>query len=82
VTGRKRRRAPPEPVYVPGTLLNWNDSSHWDYITGPQPCRYECGGVTQLRDSHGKPAHKCCAEEALARQHAEAAEAYQNGQTT
>lgn len=77
MTGARRRRAPPkpEPAYVPGTLLNWNDSKHWDYA-GPQPCRYDCGGVTQLRDSHGKAAHKTCAEDALARQVAEAAEAY------
>ena len=79
MSGRKRRRAPPkgEPVYVPGTLLNWNDSSHWNY-DGPQDCRY-CGQPTQLRDSHGKAAHKTCAEAALAQQHAEAADAYQNG---
>jgi len=78
MTGRKRRRAPPKPDYVPGTLLNWNDSSHWDY-TGPRPCRW-CGQPTQLRDSKRKPAHKTCAEEALARQAAEAADAYhQNG---
>ena len=74
MTGSRRRRAPPEPAYVPGTLLNWNNSKHWDY-DGPQPCRY-CGVPTQLRDSHGSPAHKVHAEEALARQHAEAAEAY------
>jgi hypothetical protein len=82
VTGRQRRRAPPkDPDYVPGTLLNWNDSRHWDY-TGPQPCRY-CDVPTQLRDSHGKHAHKCCAEDALAQQAADATEAYRkNGQTT
>lgn len=80
MSGTRRRRAPPkpEPAYVPGTLLNWNDSSHWDY-TGPQPCRY-CEQPTQMRDSHGKHAHKCCAEDALAQQAADAAEAYQNGQ--
>jgi hypothetical protein len=80
VTGRKRRRAPPktEPDYVPGTLLNWNASTHWDY-DGPRPCRY-CADPTQLRDSHGKHAHKTCAEDALAQQVADAAEAYhQNG---
>lgn len=79
MTGRRRRRAPPkpEPEYVPGTLLNWNDSSHWNY-DGPQACRY-CEKPTQMRDSHGKAAHKTCAEDALAQQHAEAADAYQNG---
>jgi len=75
MSGRKRRRAPPKNEYVPGTLLNWNDSQHWDY-TGPRPCRW-CGIPTQLRDSQRKPAHKVCAEEALARQSAEAAEAYE-----
>jgi len=81
VTGRRRRRAPPaEPEYRPGQLLDWTDSSHWDY-EGPRPCRY-CGFPTQLRDSHRSPAHKTCAEEALAIQAAETAAAYhQNGQT-
>lgn len=75
MTGRKRRRAPPpERAYRPGQLLDWTDSSHWDY-DGPRPCRY-CGFGTQLRDSHGSPAHKVCAEDALALQHREAAEAY------
>ncbi|MFD3929716.1 hypothetical protein [Streptomyces sp. NPDC058614] len=76
MTGPRRRRAPPkpEPEYVPGTLLNWNASKHWDY-DGPRPCRY-CGFDTQLRDSHGSHAHKVCAEDALAAQAREAAEAY------
>ncbi|MFE7232529.1 hypothetical protein ACFVAF_18085 [Streptomyces sp. NPDC057596] len=82
MTGRQPRRSPPktEPEYRPGQLLDWTDSSHWDH-TGPRPCRY-CGDPTQMRDSHRSPAHKTCAEEALARQAAEAADAYhQNGQT-
>lgn len=76
MTAGRRRRAPPkpDPEYVPGTLLNWTDSAHWDY-SGPQPCRY-CGEPTQLRDSHRSPAHKVCAETALTKQAAEAAEAY------
>lgn len=76
MSGRPRRRATPkaEPAYVPGTLLNWNDSKHWDY-SGPQPCRY-CGTPTQLLDGSRRHAHKVCAEAALARRHAEAAEAY------
>ena len=74
MTGPRRRRAPPEPEYRPGQLLDWTDSSHWDF-SGPKPCRY-CAVPTQMRDSHGSHAHKTCAEEALARQHAEAAEAY------
>lgn len=81
MTGRKRRRAPPaDPEYRPGQLLDWRDSSHWSYEQ--QPCRY-CGFPTNLRDSRMKPAHKVCAEDALAIQAAEAADAYhQNGQTT
>lgn len=79
MTGRKRRRAPPaDPEYRPGQLLDWTDSRHWDY-SGPRPCRY-CGEDTQLRDSHGSPAHKVCAEDALATQARDAQAAYrQNG---
>jgi hypothetical protein len=76
VTTRKRR--PPQPDYRPGQVLDWTSSSHWDY-SGPSPCRY-CGADTHLRDSHGKPADKVCAEKALDQQHAEAAAAY-GGQT-
>ena len=80
MTGRQRRRAPPaEREYVPGTLLDWTDSKHWDY-TGPQPCRY-CREPTQMRDSRGSHAHKLCAEEALAIQAAEAADAYHSKDT-
>ena len=85
MTGSQKRRAPPkkakpERPYTPGQLLDWNDSSHWDF-NGPQPCRY-CGAPTQLRDSSHKHAHKTCAEEALAQQAADAADAYHpNGQT-
>ncbi|MFH8792249.1 hypothetical protein [Streptomyces sp. NPDC017941] len=79
MSGSRRRRAPPEREYVPGTLLDWTDSRHWDY-DGPRPCRY-CDIPTRLRDSHGSHAHKTCAEDALARQAAEAADAYQNGQS-
>lgn len=57
----------------PPPLLDWRDPAHWSWT--PRPCRY-CGKDTQLRDSKRKPAHKSCAEEALARQAAEAAEAY------
>ena len=68
---------PPEPEYVPGQLLNWNSRDHWAWEQ--LPCRY-CGEPTNLRDSKHKPAHKSCAEEALAVQAAEAADAYrQNG---
>lgn len=58
-------------------LLDWRDSSHWSRIE--KPCRY-CQKPTQMRDSKHKPAHKLCAEHALAQQAAEAADAYQIGQ--
>lgn len=66
-----RRRPRPQPP--PGGLLDWGDSSHWSQQN--RPCRY-CGFDTHLRDSKRSPAHKVCAEEALARQVAEAADAY------
>lgn len=75
MTGRRRRRAPPD--IPPGGLLDWSDSSHWS--STEKPCRY-CGFPTHLRDSKRSPAHKCCAEEALRQQAADAADAYQNGQ--
>jgi hypothetical protein len=81
VTARRRRRAPPktEPEYQPGQLLDWRDSSHWS--DRPLPCRYY-GFPAHTRDSRMKPAHKVCAEEALAKQAAEAADAYQARETT
>ncbi|MFI9026377.1 hypothetical protein [Streptomyces sp. NPDC053560] len=51
-------------------------STHWSEQA--LPCRY-CGRPTHLRDSRGSPAHKVHAEDALARQQAEAAEAYGQG---
>ncbi|MGV9803929.1 hypothetical protein ACWDTP_38440 [Mycobacterium sp. NPDC003449] len=54
-------------------LLDWRSSAHWSHTA--RPCRY-CGADTNLRDSKHKPAHKVCAEQALARQAAEAADAY------
>lgn len=60
-------------------LLDWRSPDHWSWT--PKPCRY-CNGLTQLRDSKQKPAHKICAEEALARQAAEAAEDYEAGRIT
>lgn len=67
------RRAPPDDP--PGQVLDWSDRSHWG--SREAPCRY-CGKPTRLRDSKGKASHKVCAEEALARQAAEAADAYEN----
>ncbi|MFJ6566264.1 hypothetical protein ACIQNU_02500 [Streptomyces sp. NPDC091292] len=66
----------PRPQPPPTGLLDWRDPSHWSWTE--KPCRY-CGVPTQLRDSKRKPAHKTCAEQALAQQAADAADAYQNG---
>lgn len=79
MTARWRRRAPPTEDYVPGTLLDWRDSSHWS--ERPLPCRY-CGFPAHLRDGRMKPAHKVCAEEALALQAADAQAAYHQEGTT
>lgn len=57
----------------PPPLLDWRDPSHWSWTA--KPCRY-CDRPTNLRDSKRSPAHKTCAEAALARQAAEAAESY------
>jgi hypothetical protein len=54
-------------------LLDWRDAKHWSWTE--KPCRY-CGEPTQLRDSKGNAAHKVHAEQALAQQAADAAEAY------
>jgi len=59
----------------PPPVLDWRDAKH--YSRRALPCRY-CGKPTNLRDSKGKPAHKVHAEQALAQQAAEAADAYQN----
>ncbi|MGX1513954.1 hypothetical protein [Streptomyces collinus] len=66
---RPRRREPPA-----SGVLDWTDRSHWDY-RGEKPCRY-CGRPTQLRDSNRKPAHKTCAEAALAEQAEDLAAGY------
>ncbi|MFF5968167.1 hypothetical protein ACFY64_31490 [Streptomyces collinus] len=69
-TSRPRRPDPP-PV------LDWSARRHWKRKA--LPCRYQCGGLpTHLRDSSGSPAHKVCAEQALAQQFQEYAEAYEN----
>jgi hypothetical protein len=62
---------PPGPD--PPPLLDWSDRSRWSHTA--KQCRY-CPELTHLRDSKGKPAHKICAERALARQAAEQADAY------
>lgn len=70
----RTRKKPAGPVFRPGQLLDWVSSRHWNY-DGPAPCRY-CGAAAFLLDSGRHPAHKTCAEDALAQQQAEAAEAY------
>jgi hypothetical protein len=67
----------PRPQPPPTGILDWRDSSHWSSIS--KPCRY-CQQPTNLRDSKRSPAHKTCAEAALAQQAADAADAYQTGQ--
>lgn len=68
------RRRKPRPDPPPTGLLNWGSPEHWS--TRQLPCRY-CGDLTNLRDSHRKPAHKVCAEDALRQQTADAADAYE-----
>ena len=65
-------REPPRPP-----VLDLHGMEHWSRT--PKPCRY-CGRDTNLRDSKRKPAHKTCAEQAIAQQAADAADAYKNGQ--
>ncbi|MGW6455000.1 hypothetical protein ACWF94_03595 [Streptomyces sp. NPDC055078] len=70
-------RPRPQPPPPPGGLLDWRHPDHWSWTA--KQCRY-CPGLTHLRDSKRKPAHKVCAEQALAQQAADAADAYhQNG---
>ncbi|MFI0827200.1 hypothetical protein ACH4Q7_22405 [Streptomyces roseolus] len=51
-----RRKPAPAPA---GGLLDWSHSSH--FHRDARPCR-SCGGMTHLRDDHGHPSHKVCAE--------------------
>lgn len=67
MTGRPSTLAP---------LLDWRAASHWSHRA--RPCRW-CARPTHLRDTRRRPAHKVCTEQAIARQNAEAADAYQNG---
>ncbi|MEU7431063.1 hypothetical protein AB0B07_09425 [Streptomyces sioyaensis] len=75
MTGRPRPRRTRRPATADqaASLLDWRDSTHWS--GQPKPCRY-CGFPTHLRDSRRSPAHKTCAEDALAQQAADAADAY------
>lgn len=69
---RPPARASPGPPAA-GRLLDWRDSSHWNFA-GPAPCRY-CERPAWLLDGRGHPAHKVCAEQAIAQQAAEQAAA-------
>ena len=61
----------------PPRLLDWSDASlHWRQDA--KPCRH-CGGLTHLRTTKRSPAHKVCAEAALAEQQAEAIDQYLKG---
>lgn len=71
MTARKRSR--PAPAFRPGQLLDWTGPGHWSWTE--KPCRW-CGTPTPLRDGHRHPSHKVCAEQAIATQAEEAAEAY------
>jgi hypothetical protein len=73
---RRHRPAVAVPEFHPGQLLDWTGPWHWGGIE--LPCRY-CGEDTPLRDSKRQPAHKVCAEQALAAQYAQALTEYQEG---
>lgn len=68
------RREPRKPVPPPTGVLDWS-VGHWGGSL--LKCRY-CPGLTPLRDSRGKPAHKVCAEAAIAEQVEEYSAAYEN----
>lgn len=72
----RKRRAPAVPEFRVGQVLDWRNWRHWGGVD--LPCRY-CGGDTPLRDSHRQPAHKVCAEEALAAQYEQAVTEYREG---
>ncbi|MFF2612286.1 hypothetical protein [Kitasatospora sp. NPDC058046] len=70
------RRAQPEPAApaaLPEVHLDWRGPQHWS--DRARECRH-CGVTTPLRDDEGKPAHKVCAERALAAQQADLADRY------
>lgn len=70
------QKATAKPTFRPGQLLDWSDRTHWSWTA--KQCRW-CPGLTHLRDSGRHPAHKVCAEQAIAHQHEDAADAYQTG---
>lgn len=69
MAGKRKRPDPPATG-----VLDWR-SGHWSGVE--RPCRY-CKKPTPLKDSKGKAAHKVCAEQALAEQEQDQAEAYEN----
>uniref|UniRef100_UPI002F91BDC2 hypothetical protein n=1 Tax=Streptomyces sp. NBC_01562 TaxID=2975879 RepID=UPI002F91BDC2 len=62
-TGRKKEKPPFEPglIPVPGALLDWRDSQHFDRWQD-RPCAL-CGQSTPMRSHSGEPVHKACAED-------------------
>lgn len=46
-----------------GIVLDWNDGRHWN--SKRTACIY-CGRLSFLVDDAGRPAHKTCAQSALA----------------
>jgi hypothetical protein len=76
MTARRQQTRPELPT---SGLLDWTNSRHWSLQV--RPCRY-CQEPTNLRDSFRKPAHKTCAEAAIADQVRDQAAAYQNQRLT
>lgn len=57
-------------------LLDWRDGKHW--AKAEAPCQH-CHLPTFLRDDKKLPAHKVCAEQAVAAEEARTLNRYQNG---
>ncbi|MFJ3249162.1 hypothetical protein [Streptomyces sp. NPDC086782] len=70
-----RRTTSSRPDPPPTGVLDWSSRAHWSDTA--KSCRY-CQRPTWLRDRSGKPAHKVCAEAAIAQQAQEYAEAWEN----
>jgi hypothetical protein len=47
-----------------GIVLDWNDGTHWN--SGKQSACIHCSQPGLLLDDVGRPAHKVCAQSALA----------------
>jgi hypothetical protein len=50
--------------YRKAIVLDWNDGQHWN--GGKQAPCIHCGRPALLRDDARRPAHKVCAQSALA----------------